>query len=286
MNGARRDRAGTFLCRLVAGALIAAPVMPRAVLAQAVGLGAVRDLEVQELEFTPMKPDLYELDRGVRVLYIENRTLPLVSVFARFKAGPSNFPRGRLGAARGLPSLMRNAGTTSLSPDSVDKMLEFYAVQTTFGGGGQSTFTSLNTLTRHLAEALGIWTDMVRNPGFDSARVEVWRGQELEDLRRRADTPGRLAISQFNHLMYGDHPVGWEMEPEDLTPEAIETMIGLLEESKAEAVAVSFLFSFFKLGFMTFFQEKIVKIRLSSDCTFLLCYPIIIIPRIIIFKKF
>ena len=221
MNGARRDRAGTFLCRLVAGALIAAPVMPRAVLAQAVGLGAVRDLEVQELEFTPMKPDLYELDRGVRVLYIENRTLPLVSVFARFKAGPSNFPRGRLGAARGLPSLMRNAGTTSLSPDSVDKMLEFYAVQTTFGGGGQSTFTSLNTLTRHLAEALGIWTDMVRNPGFDSARVEVWRGQELEDLRRRADTPGRLAISQFNHLMYGDHPVGWEMEPEDLTPAAV-----------------------------------------------------------------
>ena len=31
---------------------------------------------------------------------------------------------------------------------------------------------------------------------------------------------------------------------EDLTPEAIQNLIGLLEESKAEAVAVSFLFSF------------------------------------------
>ncbi len=115
MNGARRDRAGSSLCRLVAGTLIAAPFMPRAVLAQAVGLGAVRDLEFEELEFTPMRPDLYELDRGVKVLYIENRTLPLVSVFARFNGGPSNFPRGRLGAAMALPSLMRSAGTTSWS---------------------------------------------------------------------------------------------------------------------------------------------------------------------------
>ncbi len=225
MKGARRDRAGAFLCRLVIGTLIATPCTPRAVRAQAVGLGAVRALEFEDLDFTPMKPDLYELDRGVKVLYIENRTLPLVSVFARFNGGPSNFPRGRLGATTALPSLIRSAGTTSLSPDSVDKALEFYAVQTAFGGGGQNAFTSLNTLTRHLPEAFAIWTDMVRNPGFDSARVEVCRGQELEDVRRRADTPGRLAISQFNHLLYGDHPVGWEMEPEDLTPEAISPTV-------------------------------------------------------------
>lgn len=225
MKGARGDRAGAFLCRLAVGALIAAPCIPRAVLAQVVGLAAVRDLEFEELEFTPMKPDLYELDRGVKVLYMENRTLPLVSVFARFKGGPSNFPRGRLGATTALPSLIRSGGTTSLSPDSVDQVLEFYAVQTAFGGGGQNAFTNLNTLTRHLPEALAIWADMVRNPGFDSARVEVWRGQELEDVRRRADTPGRLAISKFNRLMYGDHPVGWEMEPGDLTPEAMSPTV-------------------------------------------------------------
>lgn len=225
MRGASRDHAASFGRRLMAVILIAAPFVPRGVLAQAVGLGAVRDLDFEKLEFTPMQPELYELDRGVKVLYIESRTLPLVSVFARFKGGPSNFPRTRLGAATALPSLIRSAGTTSLSPDSVDHALEFYAVQTAFGGGGQSAFTSLNTLARYLPEAIAIWTDLVRNPGFDSARVEVWRGQELEDVRRAADTPGRLAISQFNHLMYGDHPVGWQMEPEDLTPEAMSPAV-------------------------------------------------------------
>ncbi len=193
--------------------------------AQAVGLDAVRDLKFSKLEFTPENPEFHELDRGVQVLYARNTALPLVSVFARFRGGPSNFPRSLLGPATAVPSLLRSTGTTTLSPDSVDQVIEFYAVQTAFGGGGQSAFTSINTLTRHLPEAMAIWTDLLRNPGFDPARVEVWRGQELEDVRRRSDTPGRLAISQFNRLMYGDHPVGWEMEASDLTPEAMTTDI-------------------------------------------------------------
>ncbi|GMR12461.1 MAG: pitrilysin family protein [Gemmatimonadota bacterium] len=225
MRGASREQIRLFGCYRFAATLIAVPLMPQAVWAQAVGLGAVRELQYEKLEFTPTRPDLYELDRGVKVLYLQSRTLPLVSVFARFRGGPSNFPRSLLGAATALPSLLRSAGTTSLSPDSVDHVLEFYGIQTAFGGGGRSAFTSLNTLARHLPEAIAIWTDMLRNPGFDSASVEVWRGQELEDVRRRADRPGRLAISQFNHLMYGDHPVGWEMAPEDLTLESMSPAV-------------------------------------------------------------
>ena len=221
MTRGRWNRSHSVWFHMVAWALLASPFGPRAVRAQAVGLEAVRNLAFDELEFTPTEPELYELERGVKVLYIEDRGLPLVSVFARFKGGPSYFSRSLLGAATAVPSLVRTTGTTSLSPDSVDQVLEFYAVQTSFGGGGQNASSSFNTLTQHLPEAIAIWADLVRNPGFDSARVEVWRGQELEDVRRRADTPGRLAISQFNHLMYGDHPVGWEMQPEDLTHEAM-----------------------------------------------------------------
>jgi len=38
-------------------------------------------------------------------------------------------------------------------------------------------------------------------------------------FRSRPDDPQRLAFSEFNRLMYGDHPVGWEMAEGDLTPE-------------------------------------------------------------------
>jgi zinc protease len=105
----------------------------------------------------------------------------------------------------------------------VDARIEFFALQTSFGSGGESVFSSLNTLTENLDDALGLWGDMLRNPAFDSAEVERWRGRELEGVRRRPDDPQRLAYTEFNRLMYGDHPVGWEMAPEDLTPDRVST---------------------------------------------------------------
>ena len=35
----------------------------------------------------------------------------------------------------------------------------------------------------------------------------------------QSDIPGRLAISKFNNLLFDDHPIGWELRPEDLDPE-------------------------------------------------------------------
>jgi len=101
----------------------------------------------------------------------------------------------------------------------VDQLLEFYAAETSFGGGGPSSFSSFNVLVRHLDEVLDVWGSLLREPAFDPARVEVWRGQRLESLSRQSDNPARLAISKFNNLLFGDHPVGWELGPEDLEPE-------------------------------------------------------------------
>ena len=74
-------------------------------------------------------------------------------------------------------------------------------------------------MTRHLDEVLEVWGSLLREPAFDAARVEVWRGQQLDRVSRQADVPGQLAISKFNNLMFGEHPVGWELRAEDLEPE-------------------------------------------------------------------
>ena len=189
----------------------------------------IEELEFAELEFVPPEALQYTLEPGVDVFFLEDHTLPLVSVYARFRGGPRHFSRDELGAATAVPTLLRSGGTTELPPDSVDKLLEFYAAETTFGGGGGTSFSSVNMLTRHLDDVLAIWGDLLKNPAFDPAPVEVWRGQELEDVRRKQDTAGRLAISKFNRLLFGDHPVGWELgaedlEPEDLTAEALKSI--------------------------------------------------------------
>ena len=193
--------------------------------AQEPGQPPVPALEFADLEFSPPEPERYTLDPGVEVFVLEDHTLPLVSIYARFKGGPSYFLRSELGAATAVPILLRSSGTADLSPDSVDKLLEFYATQTTFGGGGGTSSSSINMLTRHLDAVLPLWGELLKRPAFDADAVEVWRGQELEDVRRRQDTPGRLAVSKFNHLLFGDHPIGWEFGAEDLEPEDLTTEV-------------------------------------------------------------
>lgn len=181
---------------------------------------AAERLRFPPLRFQPVQPRLARI-AGVPVFFLEDRAVPLVNLMARFEGGYSRFPRAYFAAGVAMPALLRYGGTPGLAPDSVDKVLEYYALQTTFGGGGESTFSSLNTLTEYLPQAVELWSALLRSPGFDSTELEVWRGRELDAVRRRPDDPQRLAFSEFNRLMYGNHPVGWEMEEADLAPDAL-----------------------------------------------------------------
>ncbi len=181
------------------------------------GRQAVEALEFEPLEFVPPVPERHDLS-GVTVLLLEDRALPLVNVYARFRGGYGLFEREWYAPAMGLPALLRTGGTTELAPDSVDQLFEFYSVQASFATGGGSVSISLNTVTEHLGVALDLWSDLIAHPRFDPEQIELWRGREIEGARRRADDPGNLSYTEFNRLMYGDHPVGWEMSPADLEP--------------------------------------------------------------------
>ncbi len=210
--GAAGRRGFVTLALLVAAAPVAAQV-PN-------GREAVDALRFPPLEFEPPTPERHEVS-GVRVLLLEDHDLPLVNVFARFRGGYGFFAREWYAPAMGLPALLRTGGTMELAPDSVDQLMEFYSMQASFGTGGGSVSISLNTLTEHLDVAFDLWSDLIARPRFDAESIAQWRGREIESARRLADDPGSLAYSQFNLLLYGDHPVGWETSPQDLEPELV-----------------------------------------------------------------
>ncbi len=158
---------------------------------------------------------------GVPVIYAKDATLPMMNVMFRFSGGYGIYPRDHYGTLTALPALLRNGGSESISPDSVDTLMEYYAIQSSFGGGGDALVTSFNVIDRHFGLTMDLWRELLLAPGFDSVQVEVWRGQAVENVRRRFDSPVRMAYARFNHLMYGDHPIGWELSEEDLEPEDV-----------------------------------------------------------------
>lgn len=180
---------------------------------------------VESLSFEPLvfeQPTVGHLEiGGVDVLHLEDRSLPLVTIYAYFRGGYGLFDRGSYAAAMGLPALLRYGGTDDRTPADVDEAIAFFAHQLSFGSAGGSVTTSLNTLTEHLEDGLALWVDMLTRPGFDEGEIDAWRTRQLETVTRRLDDPARLAYSELNRLLYGDHPVGWEMDEEDLAPDRL-----------------------------------------------------------------
>ena len=188
-----------------------------------VGLDVVRRLRYPELRFEPAEPESFELSNGVTVFFLRDRALPVLDLFIDLRGGYVYFDREHYAAGSALPSMMRNAGTRSFPPDSVDELIEFNALGVSTSSDGARIMLTMNGLARQMDLIVTLWSEMLLAPRFDREVVERWRLREIESVRRISDFPGSLAVLEFNHLMYGDHPTGWIMKEDDLGPGKLST---------------------------------------------------------------
>ncbi|MCY3807875.1 MAG: insulinase family protein [Gemmatimonadetes bacterium] len=203
---------------LVAVGSLAAALVPLRATGQATLRERIAELSATEMDFAPVYPRS-ESVAGVPVYFLEDRELPLITLYASFRGGANNFGREHYAALAALPGLLRKGGTATLPADSVDIVVESMALAMSFGRGGRSASASVNFLSDQLDAAVELWGEMLREPRFDSVQVAEWREGELERMRRRREDLGVVAIGTFNRIIYGDHPIGWELTPDDLAPE-------------------------------------------------------------------
>ena len=113
--------------------------------------------------------------------------------------------------------------------------------------------------TNALLEGKGARTALVTTMGFEDV-LEIGRQSRAELYNLEMDRAPALAPWE---LRFGlpervDHT---GVIVEDLTPESIQTMIRLIEESGAEAVAISFLFSFLNTAHEEMVLEALKKME-------------------------
>ena len=187
--------------RAVVALALALAVAPRPAASQDSVREQIARMTFPELRFTPVEPRTEEV-RGITVYFVHDDQLPLATVYATFRGGVRRFGRDYFAAASAVPSLLRTAGTLTLPSDSVDARIETLALAMSFGQGGGGASSWVNSLSGQLDEAVRLWSEMLREPRFDSAQVELWRGAELERVRRRRDDPhlARIQPLQPDHV--------------------------------------------------------------------------------------
>ncbi len=86
--------------------------------------------------------------------------------------------------------------------------MEFLAASVESSAGTSFASISFSALSENTDEVLEIFHDVVLNPAFDEARLEVRKGALLEGIRRQNDDPVRIAQREFTKIVAANHPQG------------------------------------------------------------------------------
>ncbi|MHC5023239.1 MAG: M16 family metallopeptidase [Planctomycetota bacterium] len=197
----------TLLAAVVMTAIAAAPadIPPRP-----------EEIEFGPLDFEPPRAADYrhELSGGVPVYMAPSREFPLVKLTLTFKGG-AYLGDPAVGAATG--AMMRRGGTTTVSAEDMDERFDFLAASASTSVGSTVSRASLNCLKSNFDESFALFLDMVRNPGFQADRFELFKEEVIEQLKQRNDDAGSILRREWNALLFGrDHYAGREPAAADI----------------------------------------------------------------------
>jgi predicted Zn-dependent peptidase len=85
-------------------------------------------------------------------------------------------------------------------------------------GGEFNAFTSkeytgyyVKCAAEHRDVALDVIVDMLRNSKFDAGEIDREKGVIIEEMNMYYDTPRDFIDGVYEELVYGDHPLGWDI---------------------------------------------------------------------------
>jgi predicted Zn-dependent peptidase len=144
-----------------------------------------------------------ELSNGIPVFLAEDRSLPLIGLSILVRTGDYLVPPEKAGLAGMVGYLMRQGGTASMTPEEVNERLEFLAAGVRTSVGETQAGASLNCLSKDFDEVLAILVEILREPRFDSGKLEERRGQLLQNMERRNDRTSSIEGREWTWLMRG-----------------------------------------------------------------------------------
>ncbi|HET9870597.1 MAG TPA: pitrilysin family protein [bacterium] len=157
--------------------------------------------------------DVKTLPCGLKVIFLKDDSLPLVSCDLMIPGGAAAEPAGQEGVASLLAALLRDGGAGKLAPEAFDEALEDRGASMSAGADTEGFSAGFKCLAQDLPDVMGLFADMLRRPAFDVGRLETDRAQLVDGLDRTQDVPDDLTRTLFYRALYGGHPYGRTATP-------------------------------------------------------------------------
>jgi len=157
--------------------------------------------------------DQYQLTRlknGLRLMTVSRPQVESVTVLVGVGAGSRDETRRIRGLAHFLEHMAFKG--TKKRPSTQAIATEVESVGGLFNAFTDKEFTGywLKLAAKHRSLAFDILADMLTNSLFKNEEIERERGVIIEEINMRDDIPMSKAAVEFEQLLYGDNPMGWD----------------------------------------------------------------------------
>jgi zinc protease len=150
-------------------------------------------------------PEETTLANGLRVIFLENARLPLVTYRLAFRTGDAHDPPGQPGLTDVLTGMLNEGTTTRTSRQIADEVARIGA---TLGAGASSDHTTVaaTALAQFGDKILELMADIVLRPSFPADELELTKQNALQNLIAQRGQPSFLANERLARVIYGAHP--------------------------------------------------------------------------------
>jgi zinc protease len=195
---------------------------------------------VEPIQLPPIKT--VTLENGLKVIVIEQPSLPIVQFSLRVRAGAIHEPTDRTGLAT-FTAIMLRQGTTNRTADQISEAIDFVGGSLGASADVERTDVTARVLKKDFQVGLDLLADIVQNPNFPEKEIGIVRNQLLASVRGMRDDPSELASAHLDFALFGTiHPLGRSMSEQSvnaITRDDLVTFHGIYYRPNNAVLAVA-----------------------------------------------
>lgn len=155
------------------------------------------------------------LSNGLEVWLVEHHELPTIALNLVIQSGSARDPFEKSGLASMTADVL-DEGTSTRSALDISEELETIGASLFVNASFDGSFLGLNTLSKHVDNALKVYADVLANPTFPQKEFDRLKSQRLTSLIQQKDQPTTIANNVFSSVLYGsNHPYGYNSSGSD-----------------------------------------------------------------------
>lgn len=155
-----------------------------------------------EIEFALPGSESFNIDNGLKVIYIRKEKLPMIRAFLMIEAG-SKFDKNKSGLAH-LTSLILDEGADGMTALEISDKFDMLGANFSISTDNDTVNISLQTVTENFEPALQLFSKIILKPDFLQTDFEREKKKLLTRILQSKDEPEYIADQIFDRIIFGD----------------------------------------------------------------------------------